>query len=107
MKAFLPAVAAALLIAAIPAAAQQYRLKPMDFDLWCTEQQHLPYERCAKQLPDDWDKFEKFRAVIEKYEIRDLREKEGVLHLDRSILHHDPIDQKPASEEEPKDGRGN
>ncbi len=106
MKAFLPAVAAAIFAAALPAGAQQYRLKTMDFDLWCTEQQHLPYERCAKRLDEDWDKFEQFRDVIEKYELRDLREKDGALHLDRSILHRDPIDQKPASQEEPKDGRG-
>ncbi|MGC9952922.1 MAG: hypothetical protein ABSD21_01395 [Rhizomicrobium sp.] len=84
--------------ATLPAGAQttSYNVKTMDFDLWCTEQAHLPYERCDKRLPDDLQKFEAYRAIVEKYEIPYLQEKEQKLRLDRDILHNDPIDKGPA-----------
>jgi len=84
--------------AVLPAAhaqAGRYPVKTMDFDLWCTEEQHLPYERCDKRLPDDMKKFEAYRAVVERYELPYLQEKEQVLHLDESIIRNDPIDNKP------------
>jgi hypothetical protein len=84
---------------ALPANAQsaRYPVKTMDFDLWCTEQQHLPYERCDKRLPDDVKKFEAYRAVVERYEIPYLQEKEQALHFDQSIMRNDPVDKKPNS----------
>ncbi|MGA7674799.1 MAG: hypothetical protein WCA78_07085 [Rhizomicrobium sp.] len=91
------AILGAVLLAAAAAQAQttRYNVKTMDFDLWCTEEQHLPYERCDKRLPEDMQKFEAYRAVVEKYEIPYLQKKEQKLQFDRDILHNDPIDNPP------------
>jgi len=92
---------AALLAAAAQAQTMHYGVKTMDFDLWCTEQAHLPYERCDKRLPEDLQKFEAYRAVVERYEIPYLQEKEQKLRFDRDILHDDPIDKDPADKSQP------
>jgi len=81
--------------AAAHAQAGRYPVHAMDFDLWCTEEQHLPWERCDKRLPDDVQKFEAYRAIVERYEIPYLQEKEQALHFDQTILENDPIDKKP------------
>ena len=98
--------------AVLPANAQsgRYPVKTMDFDLWCTEEQRLPYERCDQRLPEDIQKFEAYRAVVERYEIPYLQEKEQALHFDETILHNDPVDKKPNSSTiqqppQPTDGR--
>jgi hypothetical protein len=97
------AILGAVLLAAGAAQAQttHYNVKAMDFDLWCTEQQHLPYERCDKRLPEDLKKFEAYRAVVERYEIPYLQGKEQKLRFDRDILHNDPIDNDPANKSQP------
>jgi hypothetical protein len=100
----------ALLAVAAPAWAQggQYRVQQMDFDLWCTEQEHIPYERCDQRLPDDVQKFEAYRALIEKFEIRHLQDIDRKLHFDRTIMHYDPIDHSPQVDpqiEPPTDGK--
>jgi hypothetical protein len=102
------AIVGAVLLAATAAQAQtmHYNVKTMDFDLWCTEQQHLPYERCGKRLPDDVKKFEAYRAVVERYEIPYLQEKEQKLRFDRDILHDDPIDKDPADKTNPPQATG-
>jgi len=86
--------------AASPAGAQatRYNVKPMDFDLWCTEQAHLSYDRCDKRLPDDLQRFEAYRAVVERYEIPYLQEKEDQLRFNRDIMHNDPIDNPPQTD---------
>jgi hypothetical protein len=103
MKATHLAIFSAVLLTAAAAHAQtsHYNVKSMDFDLWCTEQAHLPYERCDKRLPDDLQKFEAYRAVVERYEIPYLQEKEQKLRFDRDILHDDPIDKDPANKSQP------
>ena len=102
------AIVGAVLLAATAAQAQtmHYNVKTMDFDLWCTEQQHLPYERCGKRLPDDVKKFEAYRAVVERYEIPYLQGKEQKLRFDRDILHDDPIDKDPADKTNPPQAAG-
>jgi hypothetical protein len=110
MRGTLLAILGAVLLASAAAQAQtmQYNVKTMDFDLWCTEQAHLPYERCDKRLPDDLRKFEAYRAVVERYEIPYLQQKEQKLRFDRDILHDDPIDKDPADKAQPPqamDGR--
>jgi hypothetical protein len=89
---------------AAPAANAQsggYPVKNMDFGLWCTEQAHLPFDRCVKRLPEDEQRFEAYRAVIEKYEVPYLQEKEQKLRFDRDILHNDPVDNSPEQESQP------
>lgn len=95
-------IAFALLVSAIvavPSTAQYngspYRVQRMDFDLWCTEQQHLSWDRCDKRLPEDMEKFEAYRATVERYEIPYLEQKRQTLHFDETILRNDPIDKKP------------
>ena len=99
---------ALLAAATLPAGAQatRYNVKTMDFDLWCTEEARLPYERCDKRLPDDMQKFEAYRAVVEKYEVPYLQEREQKLRLDRDILHDDPIDKDPADKTNPPQAAG-
>ena len=102
------AIFGAVLLAAGAAQAQtmHYNVKAMDFDLWCTEQQHLPFERCGKRLPDDVKKFEAYRTVVERYEIPYLQGKEQKLRFDRDILHDDPIDKDPADKTNPPQAAG-
>jgi len=91
----LPAAAVFVLLVA-PANAQQqttYDVKTINFDLWCQEQENLPPDRCDKRLPEDEQKFEAFRAKIEKYEISHLQDKERERNFDKNVLHNDPVDQ--------------
>lgn len=74
------------------AASPGYPVKRMDFDLWCTEEMRWPFERCAQRLADDLQKFDDYRTLIEKYEIRQQQEKQRRLQLEHSVLHNDPID---------------
>jgi len=87
-----------LAAAALSAHAQQarYPVKTMDFDIWCTEEAHLSYDRCGKRLPEDVKKFEAYRAIVEKYEIPYLQERDQKIQFDRDVLHNDPIDTKPS-----------
>jgi hypothetical protein len=75
----------------------RYPVKSVDFDIWCTEIQHIDWQRCDKRLKEDMDKFEAYRHTIEKYEIPYLRNKENVLHFDDVILNNDPVDKRPDS----------
>ncbi|MGA7711903.1 MAG: hypothetical protein WCA81_08385 [Rhizomicrobium sp.] len=86
-----------LAVAALPTHGQQtrYNVKSMDFDLWCTEEAHLSYDRCAKRLPEDMQRFEAYRAIVEKYEIPYLQRRQQQVEFDRDILHNDPIDTPP------------
>jgi len=86
-------------LAASSAQAQEARYQvrhALDFDLWCTEDQRIPYERCEKRLPEDVKKFEAYRAVIEHYEIRDLKEKDKTLRLDEDLLGGNSDDKVPS-----------
>lgn len=87
------------LVFAVPASAQtlRYPVKTVDFDIWCTEIQHIAWQRCDKRLKEDMDKFEVYRHAVEKYEIPYLRNKENVLHFDDKILGNDPVDKRPDS----------
>lgn len=98
MKRSLAALCLALVFA-LPADAQtlRYPVKTVDFDIWCTEIQHIAWQRCEKRLKDDMDKFEAYRHTVEKYEIPYLRNKENVLHFDDVILNNDPVDKRPDS----------
>jgi hypothetical protein len=73
----------------------RYPVHSMDFDIWCTEEQHIPWERCDKRLPDDVKKFEAYRAIVERYEIPYLKEKDAALRFDTEILNNDPVDKRP------------
>lgn len=105
MRAIFLALAAAALLQ--PAEAQ-YRVKRLDFDLWCTEEARLPWQRCEKRLPEDIKKFEEYREVIERYEIEYLQTKDRKLHFNRYILRNDPVERTkgPVPERpEPEDGK--
>jgi hypothetical protein len=86
-------------LTAVPALAQamRYPVKTMDFDIWCTEEQHIAWERCDKRLPEDMQKFEAYRAIVERYEIPYYKQKDATLRFDEDILNNDPVDKKPDS----------
>jgi hypothetical protein len=91
-------------LAASSAQAQDARYQvrhALDFDLWCTEEQRLPYQRCEKRLPEDLQRFEAYRAVIERYEIPYLKDRDKTLRLDEDLLGSDPADQHTS----PNDGK--
>jgi hypothetical protein len=96
--------------AVMPAGAQsaRYQVHSLDFDIWCTEQQRLPYERCDKRLPEDMEKFEAYRAIVERYEIPYLQEKDRTLRFYENIMRNDPVDKRPDSQmqrpPQPNDG---
>lgn len=86
----------ALLVTAIATASMgqggSYKLRTMNFDMWCQETRHLPPERCDKRLPSDEKQFEAYRAKVEKYEIPYMKGREHGQQLDRTIMHYDPVD---------------
>ena len=85
--------AALLLAAALPAQAQRnYSTKPMNFDLWCQEEQHLPADRCDKRTPQDEEAFEAYRDKIEKYEVPYLNQKQKEQQFDQTVMHNNPLD---------------
>jgi len=85
-------------VATMAAPAQStYPVHSLDFDIWCTEEQHIPYERCERRLPEDVAKFEAYREIVERYEIPYLQEKDLSLHFDKALLHNDPVDKRPNS----------
>jgi hypothetical protein len=92
-------LAALAILLALPAGAQtlRYPVKSVDFDIWCTEIQHIDWHRCDQRLKEDMDKFDVYRHTVEKYEIPYLRNKENVLHFDDAILNNDPVDKRPDS----------
>jgi hypothetical protein len=99
-RAFLLASATVLAFALAPALAQQanYDVKTINFDLWCQEQANLPAERCDKRLPEDEKDYETFRNTIEKYEVSHLKDKQKERSFDSTILHNDPIDEPPSTQ---------
>lgn len=102
-------LACAALVTGNAEAQLTYPVHRMDFDIWCTEEQRLPPDRCDKRLPDDVQKFEAYRRIVERYEIPYLQEKDQALHFDRDVLHNDPIDRSPTDPikppPQPTDGR--
>jgi hypothetical protein len=73
----------------LPARAQEarYQLRhALSFDLWCAEEERLPYERCEKKLPEDVKRFEHYRDIIEHYEIPAIKERDRALRLDEDLL---------------------
>ncbi len=86
-----------LMAASASAQTTRYPVQTMDFGIWCTEVQHYSWDRCDKRSPEDVQKFEAYRTVVERYEVPYLKEKETTLHFDETILHNDPVDKKPDS----------
>lgn len=78
-------------VAAAPAHAQ-FKVHNLDFDIWCTEEAHLPADRCEKRLPEDVQTFEAYRDIIERYEIEHMRSQDSKLHFDRYIMRNDPVE---------------
>ena len=77
-----------------PLPSTAYKLHEMNFDMWCQETMHYSADRCDKRLPEDVQKFDAYRKIVERYEIPYLREKEQRLRFDRDVLHADPVDPK-------------
>ena len=94
----LAAAALAALVARASAQGGSFDLQTMNFDLWCQETQHWSPERCDKRTPGDEATFEAYRAKVEKYEIPYLKGRENAQHLNRAILHNDPVD-NPVSQD--------
>ncbi len=99
-RSFVHTAVGALLLTLAPTFAQQsnYDVKTINFDLWCQEQARLPADRCDQRLPADEQRYEAFRNTIEKYEISHLKDKEKEQNFDANILHNDPVDQPPSTQ---------
>jgi len=78
-------------------------LTEMNFDMWCQEEQHLPPDRCDKRLPADDAAFNAYRDKIENYEVPYLEQRDQDSHLNRVLLHNDPVDHpsEPSQPENP------
>jgi hypothetical protein len=76
-------------------------LTDMNFDMWCQEEQHLPPDRCDKRLPADDAAFNAYRTKIETYEVPYLEQRDQDNHLNRVLLHNDPVDH-PVEPSEPQ-----
>ena len=68
----------------------RYPVQSLNFDLWCQETAKLPVARCLQRTPEDMQRFEAYRAVIERYEIPFLQEREGRVQINRTIINGDP-----------------
>jgi hypothetical protein len=93
-------------LAALPASAQtmRYPVKTVDFDIWCTEIEHIAWQRCDKREQEDLDKFETYRHTFERYEIPYLKSKDTTLRIDGDMLDGDsarPSESKPAETAKP------
>ena len=102
MRSFVRPLAALAVVTVLSAAASQaqtlrYPVRSIDFDIWCTEVEHLPWQRCDQRRAEDMQKYEAYRHTFERYEIQYLRNQENVLHFDEQILHNDPVDKRPDS----------
>ncbi len=97
MKTVLCALALASVVTVLSASAQtmRYPVKSVDFDIWCTEIQHIAWQRCDKRTPEDLEKFELYRHTVERYEIPYLQQKDNTLRFDEDILRNDPVDKRP------------
>lgn len=84
-------------VLAVPAGAQtaRYPVKTMDFDIWCTEIERIPWQRCDKRLPEDMKKFEAYRTIVERYELPYLQRQENALRFNENIMRNDPVDKRP------------
>lgn len=83
---------AALVLAAGGAPAQRLLpLQPMNFDLWCQENQHLPPARCDKRLPQDDAAFQAYVNTVERYETQQLNQAAQERRLER-LLKRSPVD---------------
>ena len=85
---------AALLAAPSAFARGQGRVpvQSLNFDLWCQDTARLPVAQCDRRLPEDMQRFEAYRATIERYEIPYLKEQQNQIQLNRAILRSDPVD---------------
>ncbi|MGB8603270.1 MAG: hypothetical protein WCD42_13830 [Rhizomicrobium sp.] len=99
MKQIAPRIVASLagvmalsVITGLASAQGIYPVKRMDFDLWCTEEMRLPFERCAQRLTDDLQKFDDYRALIEKYDVRQQQDRQRRMLLEHTVLNNDPVD---------------
>jgi hypothetical protein len=108
-RAFLLAGLATALAVSANAQTLRYPVWSLDFDIWCTEEQHIAADRCDKRLPEDVEKFDAYRHIVERYQIPYLQEKDQELRFDQDILRNDPIDKQPDSHNaqppQPTDGR--
>lgn len=89
-------VTLAAALTAFSAAAQtpptSYKLHNMNFDMWCQETKHYPPARCDQRLPGDDKEFQAYRAAVEKYELRHLKQQRQEQDWNRDLLNRDPID---------------
>ena len=99
MKKIICVLALATVATVLPALAQtlRYPVKSVDFDIWCTEIQHIAWQRCDKRTAEDLEKFELYRHAVERYEIPYLQQKDNTLRFDEDILRNDPVDKRPDS----------
>lgn len=67
-----------------------YDFRTMNFDLWCQETQRYPVDRCMERRADDVKAFEDYRAVIERYEMELLRQRQREAETQQR-LNRDPI----------------
>ncbi len=95
----------AAVMLALPARAQDtatFDVKTMNFDLWCQEQANLPADRCDQRTPEDEERFEIFRAKIEKYELPYLQDRRREYNFDRNVLDRDPVDNPTVGQQSPQ-----
>ena len=51
-----------------------YNVKTMTFESWCQETQRYDADRCLARRPADVKAFEDYRAAVERYELRYLKQ---------------------------------
>jgi hypothetical protein len=53
-----------------------FRVQRISFERWCQEIQRYPLVRCDARQPEDVRAFEDYRAIIERYEVQLLQQRE-------------------------------
>jgi hypothetical protein len=62
-----------------------YDIQSENFDLWCQETERLPVERCNERRPEDVRTFEEHRAVVERFELQLLMDRERAAEAEKRV----------------------
>ena len=77
-----------------------YNVTPMNYYMWCQEQQHYEYKRCHERREEDVAAFETYRSAVERYEVEYLQQLEKEENL-RALGNRDPSQTVRAKENTP------
>ena len=94
MKKFLAVLVLLLMPTAVLAQTPptSYKLPDMNFYMWCQETMHYSPHRCDQRLPRDNKKFDKYRSIVEHFELLRLKNRRAEEERSQAIMHNHSLD---------------